>query len=129
LQLNGHVTVVDLRVSFVAGVWVAALLASGCQSSSPLMPTGTSIPLTQVTVRTVARGSEAPLPGVAISVDHRFNGLTHADGTFTVQVDLGRWVRIDASSDEYGSFGAEGEINGPERWTFYLEPVTASPAR
>jgi hypothetical protein len=129
LQLNGHVTVVDLRVSFVAGVWVAALLASGCQSSSPLMPTGTSIPLTQVTVRTVARASEAPLPGVAIFVDHRFNGLTHADGTFTVQVDLGRWVRIDASSDEYGSFGAEGEINGPERWTFYLEPVTASPAR
>ena len=128
MQLNGHVTALGLRVSFVSGVFVAAMLASGCQSS-PLMPTATPVPLTQVTVRTLVRGSEAPLPGVAISVNHRFNGLTHADGTFTVQVDLGRWVRIDASSDEYRSFGAEGEINGPERWTFYLEPVTASPAR
>lgn len=129
MQLNGHVTALDLRVSFASGVLVAAMLASGCQASSPLMPTATSTPLTQVTVRTLVRGSEAPLPGVAISVDHRFNGLTSADGTFAVQVDLGRWVRIDASSDEYGSFGAEGEVNGPERWTFYLEPVTASPAR
>ncbi len=127
MQLNGRVRASDVRVAFVPGVLAAAMLASGCQSSSPLMPTATPMPLTQVTVRTLVRGSEAPLPGVAISVDHRFNGLTHADGTFTVQVDLGRWVRIDASSDEYGSFGAEGEINGPERWTFYLEPVTASP--
>jgi hypothetical protein len=129
LQLNGQMTPLNLRVSFVSGVLAAATVASGCQSSSPLMPTATAMPLTHVTVRTLVRGSEAPLPGVAISVDHRFNGLTQADGTFTVQVDLGRWVRIDASSDEYGSFGAEGEINGPERWTFYLEPVTASPAR
>jgi len=125
--VNGHVTTLGLRVSFVSVVPVAAMLAGGCQSS-PLMPTAPPMPVTQVTVRTLVRGSEAPLPGVAISVDHRFNGLTNADGTFAVQVDLGRWVRIDASRAEYGSFGAEGEINGPERWTFYLEPVTASPA-
>ena len=127
MQLNGHVRASDVRVSLVLGVLAAVMLASGCQSSSPLMPTATPTPLTQVTVRTLVSGSEAPLPGVAISVDHQFNGLTHADGTFTVQVDLGRWVRIDASSDEYRSFGAEGEINGPERWTFYLEPVTVLP--
>jgi hypothetical protein len=122
------VTGLDLRVSFVSSVLITAMLGSGCQSSSPVMPTATPMP-TQVTVRTLVRGSEAPLPGVAISVDHRFNGLTNADGTFAVQVDLGRWVRIDASSEAYGSLGAEGEVNGPERWTFYLEPVTASPAR
>ena len=110
------------------GLLAASMLVSGCQASSPLMPTSTPPPLTQVTVRTLVRGSDAPLPDVAISVDHQFTGLTHADGTFTVQVDLGRWVRIDASAEEYGSFGAEGEINGPERWTFYLEPVTALPA-
>jgi hypothetical protein len=104
------------------------MLTGACQSSSPLTPTAAAVPLTQVTVRTLVRGTETPVPGVAISVDHRFNGLTSADGTFAVQVDLGRWVRIDASSDKYASFGAEGEINGPERWTFYLEPVTASPA-
>jgi hypothetical protein len=129
LHLNGQVMALDVRISFVTGMLMAVLLAGGCQSSSPLMPTATAVPLTQVTVRTLVRGSETPLPGVAISVDHRFNGLTNADGAFAVQVDLGRWVRIDASSDQYGSFGAEGEINGPERWTFYLEPVTASPAQ
>lgn len=127
MQLNGHVTALSLRVSFVPGVLVVATLAGGCQSS-PLMPTASPVSLTQVTVRTLVRGSDAPLPGVAISVDHQFSGLTNAEGTFSVQVDLGRWVRIDASREEYASFGAEGEINGPERWTFYLEPITASPA-
>ena len=128
MQLNGQVMALNLRIPCVTGALMAAMLAGGCQSSSPLMPTAAAVPLTQVTVRTLVRGTETPVPGVAISVDHRFNGLTNADGTFAVQVDLGRWVRIDASSDNYGSFGAEGEINGPERWTFYLEPVTASPA-
>jgi hypothetical protein len=128
LHLTGHVGTSNVRVSFVSGGLVAAMLASGCQSSSPLMPTAAPTPLTPVTVRTLIHGSEAPLPGVAISVDHQFNGLTRADGTFTVQVDLGRWVRIDATSEEYRSFGAEGEINGPERWTFYLEPMTDSSA-
>jgi hypothetical protein len=46
LQLNGHVTVLDVRASFVSSVLIAA---------------------------------------------------TNADATFEVQVDLGRWVRIDAS--------------------------------
>ena len=118
----------DVRIPLATSVLMAAILSGGCQASSPLMPTATAVPLTQVTVRTLVRGTETPVPGVAISVDHRFNGLTSDDGTFAVQVDLGRWVRIDASSDKYGSFGAEGEINGPERWTFYLEPVTAPPA-
>ena len=126
MQLNGHVTALSLR-ALMPGVFVVATLTGGCQSS-PLTPTASPVTLTQVTVRTLVRGSDAPLPGVAISVDHRFSGLTNAEGTFGVQVDLGRWVRIDASREEYASFGAEGEVNGPERWTFYLEPITASPA-
>ncbi len=128
MQPNGQVMAIDLRIPFVTGTLMAAMLTGACQYSSPLTPTATAVPLTQVTVRTLVRGTETPVPGVAISVDHLFNGVTNGDGTFAVQVDLGRWVRIDANSDKYGSFGAEGEINGPERWTFYLEPVTASPA-
>jgi len=104
------------------------MLAAGCQASTLTAPTALARNTASVTVRTLVRGSEAPLSGVRISVDHQFHGLTSADGTSAVVVDLGRWVRIDASRDQYGPFGAEGQINGPERWTFFLEPVTESPA-
>jgi hypothetical protein len=128
LQLNGHVSAFRVGFTVRSMAFAAGMLGVGCEVSSPTAPTGPATTTTSVTVRTLARGSEAPLSGVRISVDHQFHGVTNADGTFAVVVDLGRWVRIDASRDEYGSFGAEGEINGPERWTFYLEPVTESPA-
>lgn len=115
------------RTSLLPGACAGVLISMGCQAS-PIMPTASRPPTTSVAVRTLVRSSEAPLSGVRILVNHQFEGLTNADGTFLVAVDLGTWVRIEASRDEYEPLGAEGEINGPERWTFYLERVTEQPA-
>lgn len=102
-------------------VLAAAACACSATKASPTAPsavtTAASLPLT---VMVVTRGAETPIAGAAVFKNGLQIGQTDAGGAVQATVEPGVQFHITVTATGYDGNGAWGEVEGPERWTFYL---------
>jgi hypothetical protein len=99
-------------------------LAMGCTTTSPIAP---SAPQGKLTIVTREYHTEVVLPEADIFVNETLAGRTDQLGELVVRVPLWLEITVDARKADYQRFViASGILGGPERWTFYLQPIEAN---
>jgi hypothetical protein len=106
----------------------AAILSGFAVIPSPGAPTAAApasaaapAPTISLTVRVLARGSEAPVTAATVFRDRIAVSQTDADGIAHAEVPVGVEFSIDVTAPGFLGSGASATVSGQERWTFYLE--------
>jgi hypothetical protein len=119
----------------VLTVLALGALLTGCASESPLGPSPVVNPAPTtpqagvtadaLTVRVLARASEAPISGAAVETDAS-RMLTNAAGIAILPVTAGEELEVHVSALGYEPMGAAAVLSPNERWTFYLQVAGSS---
>ena len=119
-------------------VLALGMFLTGCASESPLGPSPAPTPAPTapappeagiapdaLTVRVLARESEAPISGAAVETDVS-RMLTNAAGIAILPVTAGEELEVHVSAPGYEPMGAAAVLGPNERWTFYLQVAGTS---